>query len=171
MSEKGRLISETMIRFERRLPGPIERVWEYLTQPKHLAVWFGAKQSRYVLEPRVGGAVSLGDNGHIRGVVTQWQPPHKLVYTWNVFIPGETESRYPESYVTFELTTLPEDAKQVLLTFSHRPMLEGFEQQSMMGWHSFFGLLEQLLRGEPPESLEAAMRRNKVLYGVEEIKL
>jgi uncharacterized protein YndB with AHSA1/START domain len=164
-----------MVRFERRLPGPIERVWEYLTQSQHLAAWFGAGQSKYVLEPRVGGMVSFGDNDHVRGVVTQWQPPHKLTYTWNVFMPGETESRYPESYVTFELQRLPAaegaEAEEVLLTFSHRPMLEGFEQQSMMGWHSFFGLLEQLLRGAPPESLKAAMARNRTLYGVTEIKL
>jgi len=26
--------------------------------------------------------------GHIRGTVTQWQPPRKLIYTWNVFDPG-----------------------------------------------------------------------------------
>ena len=80
-------------------------------------------------------------DGHIRGVVTQWQPPRLLAYTWNVFHPGETESPYPESYVRFELK---HQGSEVLLTLSHRPVLADFGQQTLMGWHKFLEMLGAL---------------------------
>ena len=98
MSVDGQFQRAPMVRFERTLPGPIERVWEFLTNTERLPAWFG----QGTIEPREGGSVTLMD-GHIRGVVTQWQPPRRLSYTWNVFSPGETESAYPESYLTIEL--------------------------------------------------------------------
>jgi uncharacterized protein YndB with AHSA1/START domain len=166
MSDEGQIRKESMIRFERVLPGPIERVWDYLTRSEHLATWFGGGAKRYVIEPREGGAVSLED-GHIRGVVTRWQPPRLLTYTWNVFMPGDAESKYPESYVTWELTSQGDD---VLLTLTHRPIMEGFEAQAMMGWHTFLDRLGALLRGDEPEALEVLMERHGARYGVTEIK-
>jgi uncharacterized protein YndB with AHSA1/START domain len=162
MSDDGQLIRETMVRFDRMFPGPIERVWEHLVASEHLAGWLGAG----TIEPHVGGAVNIFD-GHIRGVVTQWKPRHLLAYTWNVFMPGEIESRFPESYLAWELKSSGDDV-QLMLT--HRPMLEGFEAQTMMGWHTFLEMLGALLRGEQPEAREAIMERNRLRYGVEQIK-
>ena len=87
MSEDGQFGTASMVRFERILPGPIERVWEFVTTPERLPLWFG----QGTIEPRAGGSVILM-GGHIRGIVTQWQPPRRLTYTWNVFSPGENES-------------------------------------------------------------------------------
>ncbi len=161
MNDNGELIKETMVKFERLLPGPIERVWEYLTQSEHLGGWL----DKGTIEPREGGAVNIGD-GHIRGVVTQWKPPHLLAYTWNIFAPGATESPFPESYVRFELKQKGDD---VLLTLSHRPVLEDFEKPTLMGWHTLLELLGGLLRGEKLEPRAAIMERNRVRYGVEKI--
>jgi uncharacterized protein YndB with AHSA1/START domain len=166
MNEEGQIIKGTAVRFERLLPGPIERVWEHLTSSDHLPEWFGGVGMKYVIEPRVGGSVSLA-NDHIRGVVTQWEPPRLLVYTWNVFSPGETESRFPESYVTFQLQPQGND---VLLTLTHLPVLEGFERQTMMGWHTFLDLLFDLLRGRKPEPRDVVMERNRERYGITELK-
>ncbi len=166
MNDEGQLGTESMIQFERVLPGSIERVWEFLTSSEHLAGWFGGGSMRYSIEPREGGAVELAD-GHIRGVVTQWKPPGLLAYTWNVFHPGEMESRYLESYVMFELKPHEDD---VLLTLQHRPILEDFASQTMMGWHTFLDLLGALLRGEQPEERDVVMERNRARYGVKEIK-
>ena len=99
--------------------------------------------------------------------MTQWKPPRLLIYTWNVFAPGEIESRFPESYVTWELK--PQD-DAVLLTLTHRPMLEEFTAQTMMGWHTFLEMLESVLNGKKPEPHEAVMKRNRIRYGVKEIK-
>lgn len=85
----------------RELAAWVERLrafWSQKLDALETAVWFG----RGTIEPREGGAVTFMD-GHIRGVVTQWKPPRLLAYTWNVFTPGETESSYPESYLTIAL--------------------------------------------------------------------
>jgi uncharacterized protein YndB with AHSA1/START domain len=160
MSDRGETHQETMIRFERRMPGPIERAWEYITSAEHLGKWLMPG----TIEPHEGGAVNLGE-GHIRGVVTQWQPPHRLTYTWNVFSAGETVSSFPETYVTFELTA---DGHEVRLVLTHRPiLLKEYEGRTMMGWHTLLDSLVATAQGREPESRDVAMERNRVLYGVE----
>jgi uncharacterized protein YndB with AHSA1/START domain len=159
MSMEAQFQQAAMVRFARTLPGPIERVWEFLTNTERLPAWFG----NGAIEPREGGAVSLMD-GHIRGVITKWQPPRLLAYTWNVFSPGQTESSYPESYLTIELEARGD---RVHLTLTHLPVLERFEKQNAMGWHTFLDLLEGTLRGEGHQTREAYVTRNAQRYGVD----
>jgi uncharacterized protein YndB with AHSA1/START domain len=160
MTDTGEMLKISCVRFERVLPGPIEHVWAFLTDPAKLPAWFGNDSA---IEPHQGGAVSLM-GGHIKGVVTQWQPPKKLVYTWNVFSPGEADSPYPESYPTFELAAHGDD---VLLTLTHFPVLERFEKQNAMGWHTFLDILSAGARGEEIKERPAYMKKNAALYGVD----
>ncbi len=148
------------VRFERLLPGPAERVWAYLTQADKLGAWYGEDG---VIEPRQGGRVSLM-GGHIKGVVTQWRPHRRLAYTWNAFGPGEAESPYPESYLIFELTP---QGDQVRLVLTHLPILDRFEQQNMMGWHTFLDMLAATLAGGRLEPRRAYMERNAARYGID----
>ncbi|HEY3799737.1 MAG TPA: SRPBCC domain-containing protein [Caulobacteraceae bacterium] len=160
MSEKGEHLRVPAVRFVRRLPGPAMRVWEHLTTPAKLSGWYGEGSS---LEPREGGAVIL-NGGHIRGVVTQWRPARKLAHTWNVFGPGESESPYPESYLTLELA---EDAGEVVLTLTHLPILERFEPQNAMGWATFLDILEDTVRGREVLPRRAYTEKNAAIYGVD----
>ncbi len=163
MSDKGAMSNVQCVRFTRVLPGPIERVWSFIAETKHLPAWFGDDSA---IEPRQGGAVRLM-GGHIRGIVTQWQPPKKLVYTWNVFGPGDAAdavSAYPESYPTFELAA---EGDQVKLVFTHFPVLERFVKQNAMGWHTMLDILEAGLRGEMAPARPALMQKNAALYGVD----
>ena len=151
------------VRFERLLPGPIERVWEHLTDTRNLNAWFGDKSN---IEPRRGGAVRLMD-GHIRGTITQWHPPRLLSYTWNVFSPGDppdAASAYPESYLTFALQP---QGDQVLLTLTHLPVLERFEKQNAMGWHTFLDILTDVLEGRQARTRQEYSVRNSARYGVD----
>src|SRR3954468_25073979 len=87
------------VRLVRLLPGPIERVWTYLTDPEKRARWFAGG----LMEPRQGGKVTLqfrhstlapdevppaGYEQHhttgieMTGVVTRWQPPRVLGFTF-----------------------------------------------------------------------------------------
>src|SRR5258706_15218497 len=102
--------------------------------------------------------------GHIRGVVTEWNPPRRLTYTWNVFGPGEAVSSYPESYVSVELEPR---GTEVLLVLTHLPVLERFEKQNAMGWHTFLDMLATAVRGETPDPRDAHMKRNAPRYGVD----
>jgi uncharacterized protein YndB with AHSA1/START domain len=151
------------VRLERLLTGPIERVWAHLTDPELLPAWFGGQST---IEPRQGGAVRLMD-GHIRGTVTQWQPPQRLTYTWNVFAPGDpadATSAYPESYLALRLQT---EGDKVLLVLTHLPVLEQFEKQNAMGWHTFLDILSDTLASRPVRTRQEYMVRNSARYGVD----
>ena len=159
MSPDAQFSHAHMVRFDRLLPATPSNVWPVLTDPNRLPAWYGTG----VIEPRVGGKVDLM-SGHIRGVVTQWNAPHKLAYTWNVFNPGDVVSPYPESYLT--LTLAPQES-EVVLTLEHLPVLERFVRLNALGWHSYLDMVEAALRGQPVEPRQAYMTRNAKRYGID----
>jgi uncharacterized protein YndB with AHSA1/START domain len=159
MSETGTFFKADAVRFERLLPATPARVWELLTVLDSLPEWYGAG----AMEPYPGGVVNLF-GGHVRGIVTQWQPPRKLAYTWNVFSPGEEISAFPESYLTFELAPR---GGEVFLTLTHLPVLERFVKQNAMGWHTFLDMLNDAARGKPVKPQAEYMQKNAALYGVD----
>ena len=55
MSEYATVTAADTVRLERVLPGPIERVWAYLTEPEKRAKWFAGGP----MELRVGGRVEF----------------------------------------------------------------------------------------------------------------
>jgi len=144
-----------MVRFERTIHASSDAIWSVLTDTARLPGWYGEGR----IEGRVGGTVSLM-GGHIRGTVTQWLPPRKLAYTWNVFAPGQTVSDFPESYLTLEM-----DSSK--LTLTHLPVLEQFVRLNAAGWHTFLDMVDAAARGVPVEPREACMKRNADRYGVE----
>ena len=160
MADLGEMFRAPGVRFSRRLPGPVEKIWAHITRPDQLPGWYDPGST---IEPREGGTVSL-NGGHIRGVVTQWRPPMRFAHTWNVFGPGETVSAYPESYLTLELAA---EAGAVLLTLVHLPVLERFEPQNAMGWATFLDILEDTAGGREVSARRAYMQRNAGLYGVD----
>jgi len=158
MDTYGEIIEPGTIRFERLLPGPIDRVWAYLTESEKKGKWLASGD----VEPKVGGKVDLYFNNselseeddpipekykemeggtHFTGRVTQWEPPRLLSYTW-----GEADGS--ESEVTFELT--PREDK-VLLVLTHRRL--GDDRDMLVGvaagWHTHLGILVELLNGRP----------------------
>jgi len=144
------------VRIVRTLPGPIERVWEFLTDPEKRSRWFAGGP----MEPRVGGKVVLHfrhaniapdetppeplkeyhDPGNtIEGKVTRWEPPRALAYTfgWS-----------GQSVVTFELTP---QGKEVLLVLSHRVAGEDLQYVAGFagGWHTHLAQLIAILADAP----------------------
>lgn len=160
MDKYGTFTDPGTLRFERLLPGPIERVWAYLTESGKKAKWLAAGE----IEPHVGGRVELDfkhqnlseqedpapekykhmeDGTSFTGRVTKWNPPRLLSYTWG-------EGTGEESEVTFEL--MPKGDK-VLLILTHRRL--GDELSILIsvasGWHTHLGILEDRLQGVEPE--------------------
>ncbi len=154
--QPGRFTGPGEVCLVRTLPGPIERVWEYLTDPDKRRRWFAGGP----MEPRRGGKLTLHfrhkdiapdetppedhkehhDPGvSMDGIVTRWEPPRVLAYTF-----GDTG----ESEVTFEL--MPE-GDHVRLVLTHRahgsdlPYLHGFAA----GWHTHLAHLIAQLEGAP----------------------
>jgi uncharacterized protein YndB with AHSA1/START domain len=166
---KGRVVEEAAIVFERILPASPEKAWIFLTETARLAEWYGEG----LIEPREGGKVALM-GGHIRGVVTGWRPSKFLAYTWNVFSPGEPASNseavghkysgWPVSYLEFALA--PEGAG-TKLTLTHRPIFKGVQPQTMMGWHTFLDMVDAAARGETALPRDTIMKKNAAIYGVD----
>ena len=157
MNEYGVVLESGAVRFERLLPGPVERVWSYLAESEKRGTWLASGE----IEPRVGGAADLlfkhseitrerpperyremNDNGWpSKGTVTRYEPMTALAMTW----PGEGDAT---SEVTFELT--PEGDK-VRLVLTHRKLADKAEMTSVAsGWHTHLGILEDKLAGDPP---------------------
>ena len=151
MSDYGDVLEFGTVRFTRVLPGPLERVWNYLTDPELRGTWFASGP----LEPRVGGALTLtfrhsrlappgetappkhaGAEGFTETArITQYDPPNRLAWAW-----GETE-------VIFELAP---KGGEVLLTLTHRRLPSRDEMVNVSGgWHTHLGVLAERLRGEP----------------------
>jgi uncharacterized protein YndB with AHSA1/START domain len=151
---KGEVIAEHAVRFVRDLDAPAEKIWAVLTEAARLPEWYGEGS----IEPREGGAVSLM-GGHIRGVVTGWRANQFLAYTWNVFSPGETVSRYPISYLEFTI-----EGQRLILT--HRPIPAAMQNQTMMGWHTMLDLVAAGLKGDFPRRSDL-FPKNAALYGVD----
>ena len=155
---KGEVFPESAVRFVRAFDAAPEKIWAFLTDSALLPEWYGEG----VIEPREGGKVSLM-GGHIRGVVTGWRPGQFLAYTWNVFSPGETQSRWPISYLEFTV-----DGSR--LTLIHRPIPEAMQNQTMMGWHTMLDLITAGLSGIFPKRADL-FPKNAALYGVDMSKL
>jgi uncharacterized protein YndB with AHSA1/START domain len=156
MSDYGVVTEPRTVRFERVLPGPIDRVWAYLTESDKRAKWLASGP----MELRVGGRFELKFNqadyaaiieptperfkhqgGEVEiGLITQCDPPRLLAFSWRE---GPVESE-----VIFELTPRGRD---VLLVLTHRRLGNRVEMVSVAsGWHTLLGVLVEHLNGCEP---------------------
>ena len=155
MSEYGELLDDSTVRFERLLPGPIERVWSFLTKSEKRAQWLCGGD----VETKVDGKVdmhfhnkSLSSDDDISrpekyrdmpekmsfaGKVTRCEPPYILEHTWEF---GEELSE-----VCYRLT---EEGDKVRLVLIHR-RLESTDTVLDVsgGWHTHLNLLVDVLAG------------------------
>ena len=159
MTLPATLVEPGTVRLERLLPGPIERVWSYITESDKRATWLAAGE----FDLRVGGKIRLQfDNarlspdgvspedkargtGTFDGVITRLEPNRVLAHTWKwnaKGFSGDTE-------VTYELTP---KGKQVLLVITHRRMPKELATAVMGGWDVHSGILADILEGKEPRS-------------------
>ena len=153
----GVALSSDTVRLERVLPGPIERVWSYLTDSDLRGQWLASGK----MDLRVGGQVELNfmhatlspqpekvpeqyrgmERGHrMQGRITRIDEPRLLSYSW-----GESAG---ESEVTFELTP---QGKDVLFVITHRKLPSRDEMLNTAGgWHTHVGILIDRLNGRTP---------------------
>lgn len=141
------------LKLERRLPGPIDRVWAYLTDPKLFSTWFCDGH----LSNAVGGDVNFEIGAH--GKITIFDPPHVLEYTWNE--PELSRGPLLDSIVRWELA---EDGDMVRLTLTHSRLSEAEILPHSAGWHTFVERLGACLDGREPEPLEEAFSRFMEAY-------
>jgi uncharacterized protein YndB with AHSA1/START domain len=170
MSEYGVVTAAGTVRFERLLPGPIERVWAFLTEPDKRATWFAGG----VLEPRVGGKLELffkhsllagpgevmpdkyremNETG-IRSTqrITRYEPPRALGFTWDEH----------GSEVLFELSP---QGEKVRLVLTHQRLADRAALANVGGgWHTHLGVLEDQLTGVPRRPFWSTVTRLHAEY-------
>ena len=159
MTEFGFFPNTESVRFERSLPGPIDRVWSYLTEAEALSTWF----ARGRIEPRLGGRITLAfpnekGGAKIQGIVRRFEPPRALAYTWILGLPNGASQ---ESLAAFDME--PEDAR-VKLVLTHQSIAAGFRPHTAAGWHALLDELEAQLDGVAPEPFIEIVRRVYPVY-------
>jgi uncharacterized protein YndB with AHSA1/START domain len=153
----GAVVEPGTVRFTRIVPGPIERVWAYLTESDKRAKWLAGGE----MQPRVGGSVSLnfdhaslspqitpvsarfqGECSAFPHQVTRFEPPRVLGLTWG----GGTQDEPSE--VTFELTS---QGDKVQLVLTHRRLAgRNMMVDVASGWHSHLAILVERLNDQEP---------------------
>ena len=173
MNEYGELLDKNTVRFERLLPGPIERVWRYLTESDKRRQWLCAGD----VESVVGGNVdmhfhnkSLSGEGDIprpekycdrpekvsfTGTVTRCEPHRLLEHTW---VLGDEHSE-----VRYELESQGDNVRLVL---THRRLETPDLVRSVSGgWHTHLNLLEDVLQGREPRPFYRMQAAYDAEYG------
>jgi uncharacterized protein YndB with AHSA1/START domain len=170
LDKDGVLLDESTIRFERLLPGPIERVWAYLTESDKRKQWFAAGE----YELRKGGKAQLffqhkniskpgttppeafrkmHEEGHRwEGEILEADAPRLLRMTF-----GE------HSEVTYELTE--QSSGEVLLTLTHRKLTADDMKNVMPGWHAHLAILSDVLNGRRDADFWALWDERRKHYG------
>lgn len=159
MSDHGERIDKTTIRFQRLLPGPIDRVWSFLVESEKRGRWLaqgdtelrvGGKISLHFYHPRLSSLPDvappekykdLPEEITFHGVVTQCDHPRLLSHTWI----GDNEN----SEVCYELET---QGDRVLLTLTHNRL--GSDEQvvgTCGGWHTHLEILAAVLADQTPQ--------------------
>lgn len=163
---RATLIPPATVRLERLLPGPIERVWAYLTESKKRATWLAAGE----FDLRIGGKVELhfendklpndvvpegkGGRNSFEGRITRLEPLKALGHTW-IWNGKETE-------VLYELAP---KGKDVLLTIHHKLQDErGIKVGVSAGWVVHTGILADTLNGVTPRPFYTSHERLQKEY-------
>ena len=147
----GELIEPTTLKIQRLLPGPIERIWAYLTDSELRRKWMAAGDMEMkagapfelvwrndeLTDPPGERPAGFGGEHRMQSRITEFDPPRKLSITWN-----------STGDVTFELEP---KGKGVLLTVTHRR----FPDRAMLlkhlaGWHMHLDVLVARASGEEP---------------------
>lgn len=148
METFGRLTEPTTLRIERLLPGPIDRIWAYLTDGDLRRQWLAAGS----MEMKAGAPFELvwrnddlsdppgkrpagfPEEQRMKSRITEVDPPHRLSFNWE----GSGD-------VTFELAR---KGGEVLLTVTHRRLPDRSTLIKVAaGWHMHLNILDARASG------------------------
>jgi uncharacterized protein YndB with AHSA1/START domain len=156
----GKPVSGDAVRFERLLPGPMERVWEYLTDSEKRGKWLasGAMPARAGAEfnmtfahanlsphkaPTPEKFRQFETSVDSKHKVLRYEPTRFLSITWG-------DGSEDKSEVDFELTA---EGNKVRLVVTHRRLNGRAGMVNVSGgWHTHLAVLEEKLNERVPPS-------------------
>jgi uncharacterized protein YndB with AHSA1/START domain len=136
---------KSVLRFERRLAHPIDRVWAALTDPDELIRWWGRAQ----MELRPGGRFEMawlnvddeGNRAEMEATITELDPPRLLELSGDI-----------HGVLRFELAP---DGDATLLTFtSTLDLPDEYRTKVLAGWHYHLDALAGSLEGRTTDLVE-----------------
>jgi uncharacterized protein YndB with AHSA1/START domain len=148
----GVLTEPTTLTMQRLLPGPIERVWAYLTESDLRRQWLAAGEMEMkagtpfeltwrndeLTDPPGQRPEGFSVEHSMQSRVTELDPPRRLAFAWN----GTGD-------VSFDLEP---QGDEVLLTLTHRRLPD--RNMTLMvgaGWHMHLDILAARVSGRQPE--------------------
>jgi uncharacterized protein YndB with AHSA1/START domain len=173
MDEFGTMIDAHTVQFVRLLPGPIERIWDFLWDGEKRGQWFagGAMPARpgesfamhfkhSTLSPNQAEPPErmreMDKNGHeSRNVLLAYEPPHRLAFTFG-------DEKKVASEVEF---VLKEEGDKVRLTLTHSKIPDrAFALGISGGWHSHLAILQYRAEGKVPPAFWDVWRQFEGVY-------
>ena len=148
----GVLTEPATLTIQRLLPGPIERVWAYLTQSDLRRQWLAAGtmelkagapfefvwRNNELTNPPGERPPGFADEHRMQCRITEVDPPRKLSFTWQ----GSGD-------VSFELE---QKGDRVMLTVTHRRLPDrAIMLRVGPGWHMHLDVLLARMTGAEPE--------------------
>jgi uncharacterized protein YndB with AHSA1/START domain len=115
--------------FRRHLPHPLEEVWRTVTDPAEMRSWFPTRIE--IDEWAVGAVLTHHFDGQdfdpVPGVVIDWDPPHRLRFTWG------------EDIIGFELSASTDGGTRFVLT---EELSANHAARNAAGWETCLDRLE-----------------------------
>ena len=148
----GVLTEPATLKIQRLLPGPVERVWAYLTDSDLRRKWLAAGpmemkvgapfefvwRNDELTDPPGQRPAGFSEEHRMKSRITALDPPRRLSFAWN----GSGD-------VSFELEP---QGRNVLLTVIHRRVPERATLLLVAaGWHMHLDLLVAAATGKQPE--------------------
>jgi len=173
MDNYGTRVDAHTVRFERLLPGPVEKIWAYLTDGQKRGEWFASG----AIPAQVGESFELNfkhsdlspnkspppeqfkdmdaKGFHSKERLLALEPMRRLVHTFG-------EDNPPPSEVEFLLT--PEGDK-VRLTLTHRKIPDrAYAVNVSGGWHAHLAILQYKVEGKAPPPFWSVWRETENTY-------
>jgi uncharacterized protein YndB with AHSA1/START domain len=161
----GVLTEPTTLKIQRVLPGPIERVWAYLTEGELRRQWLAAGHMEMKVDapfelvwrndelsnPPGARPAGFPEEHRMQSRITELDPPRKLAISWS-----------DSGDVSFELD---EKGDKVLLTVIHRRLPDRKTMLNVSsGWHMHLDILVARATGAEPAPFWAGWSRLRDEY-------
>lgn len=159
-ADYGVVSAPQTVRIQRLLPGPIERIWSYLTEGELRRQWLAAGdmplqvdapfelvwRNDELTDPPGQRPEGFGEEHRMQSRITELDPPRRLAFTW-----GEGGGEGGGD-VTFELEPRGD---QVLLTLVHRRISDRANLLMIgAGWHLHLDTLVRRANGGTAQAQE-----------------
>lgn len=152
--------------FRTRLAHPPEAVWDAITDPKQLSLWY---MTRAAIDGRKGGSIDFRTGAgqlHATGRILAWEPPHLFEYEWKV----KPRPEMPEGENTIVRWELRREGSETVLTLTHRNLSRTKALGAAPFTHAVLERLAAQLDGRPFQDFGPQVAEIQAQYAARDAK-